>query len=165
DIINESLSTILSFSKLEISQLSTKELHTQIFNLDSFQIHNFPNRPSIFSILSGLIPLDIIQILFEYTSSHKTANTLSIQLLLHINKLIYTNIWIPYCINRAKTNKFPLQSSELAPINPSTSHNQFSNQENNNSITQISIRKIETWLPKWIKYSTQPSDILYYSSI
>ena len=165
NIIKESLSTILSSSKLEISQPLTEELHTQILDLDSLQIHHFSNRPSIFSTLSGLVPLDIIQTLSEYTLSHKTANTLSIQLLLHINKSIYTNIWIPYCIDRAQNHQISLQSSELVSTNLPTSYNQPNNQEDNNSITQTSIRKIETWLPKWIIHSTQPSDILYYSSI
>ena len=165
NIIKESLSTILSSSKLEISQPLTEELHTQILDLDSLQIHHFSNRPSIFSTLSGLVPLDIIQTLSEYILSHKTANTLSIQLLLHINKSIYTNIWIPYCIDRAQNHQISLQSSELVSTNLPISYNQSNNQEDNNSITQTSICKIETWLPKWIIHSTQPSDILYYSSI
>ena len=82
---------------------------TQIIHLDSLQIHQPHNKPSLFSTLTGLIPLNIIHTLSKYTASQKTARTLTIQLLLHINQLIYTNIWILYYIDRSQNYQLHLQ--------------------------------------------------------
>ena len=134
-------------------------------NLDSFQIHQLPNIPSLFSTLSGFIPLDIISTLYEFTSSSKSACSLTILLLLHINQQIYTNIWIPYCISRSQNQELhsqPLSSSSNISLVPNSPNNL---QDNSNHISTISLRKIDTWLYKWIKFSTPPSDILTYTQI
>ena len=80
-------------------------------NLDSLQIHQLPNLPYLFFTLSGFIPLDIISTLYEFTLSSKSACSLTISLLLHINQQIYTNIWIPYCISRSQNQAIYSQTS------------------------------------------------------
>jgi len=163
-IIEDSLHHVLKPNKMNISQSTANDLYTQIIHLDSLQIHHSRNKPSLFSTLTGLIPLDIIHTLSEYTASHKTARTLTIQLLLHINQLIYTNIWIPYCIDRSQNHQLhpqhPTSAISLNSISQSTNHTQ-----DYESTTHIPILKIETWLTKWIKYSTHPSDIFTYIQI
>ena len=110
-LIKDSLAHILSPNKLEITNLAAENLYTQIMNLNSFQIHQLPNQPSLLSTLSGLIPLDIISTLYELTTSSKSACSLTISLLLHINQQIYTNIWIPYCISRSQNQALYSQAS------------------------------------------------------
>src|SRR5260364_245803 len=111
---------------MDISQSTANDLYTQIMHLDSLQIHHSYNKPSLFSTLTGLIPLDIIHTLSEYTVSQKTARTLTIQLLLHINQLIYTNIWIPYCIDKSQNHQlhlqYPTPAISLNSISQSTNH-------------------------------------------
>src|SRR5260363_235043 len=134
-------------------------------NLDSLQIHQLPNIPSLFSTLSGFIPLDIISTLYEFTPSSKSACSLTISLLLYSNQQIYTNIWIPYCISRSQNQKLhsqPLSSSSNISLVPNSPNNL---QDNSNYISTILLCKIDTWLYKWIKFSIPPSDILTYTQI
>jgi len=134
-------------------------------NLNSFQIHQLPNQPSLLSTLSGLIPLDIISTLYELTTSSKSACSLTISLLLHINQQIYTNIWIPYCISRSQNQALYSQASSSLSSTFSISNSSKNIQDSHNHIFDISLQKIETWLYKWIKFSTPSSDILTYTQI
>ena len=164
NLIQEALKNILTPNKLDISQSTAKNLYIQIMNLDCLQAHYYSHKPSLFSTLSGLVPLELINTLNEYTQSTKTACFLTVQLLLYINQQIYTKIWIPYCTSRSQNSTFNPQLPQyhttiphiLQPINTLN---------NNDSITKATINKIETWLPKWINYLTHYSDILTYSQI
>jgi len=164
-LIKDSLAHILSPNKLEITNLAAENLYTQIMNLNSFQIHQLPNQPSLLSTLSGLIPLDIISTLYELTTSSKSACSLTISLLLHINQQIYTNIWIPYCISRSQNQALYSQASSSLSSTFSISNSSKNIQDSHNHIFDISLQKIETWLYKWIKFSTPSSDILTYTQI
>jgi hypothetical protein len=134
-------------------------------NLNSFQIHQLSNQPSLLSTLSGLIPLDIISILYEFTTSSKSACSLTVSLLLHINQQIYTSIWIPYCISRSQNQAIYPQASPSLSNTFSIPNLSKNIQDSHNHISDISLQKIETWLYKWIKFSTPSSDILTYTQI
>ncbi|RIB14939.1 hypothetical protein C2G38_2193640 [Gigaspora rosea] len=164
-LIKDFLAHILSPNKLEITNLAAENLYTQIMNLNSFQIHQLPNQPSLLSTLSGLISLDIISTLYELTTSSKSACSLTISLLLHINQQIYTNIWIPYCISRSQNQALYSQASSSLSSTFSISNSSKNIQDSYNHIFDISLQKIETWLYKWIKFSTPSSDILTYTQI
>jgi hypothetical protein len=53
--------------------------------------HSIPNIPSILSTLSGLVPDEIISAISALTPQ-KTATTLVIKFLLHLNQQIYHKI-------------------------------------------------------------------------
>ena len=151
-LIQNSIQQILTPAKLQISQTQTNQLYNQIINLDSLQIHYYSNKPSIFSTLSGLVPLDITHTIQEYTTSIQIANSISIQLLLSINKQLYSNIWIPYCSSRPQPQLIQPQNP-LLPIIPSIT--------NTSDILSQTLRsKLSLWQSNWIKYRTHPSHIL-----
>jgi hypothetical protein len=116
-------------------------------------IHNIPNKPSLISTLTGLIPNEIISTINEITLSHKIASTLTIKFLLHLNQQIHKQIWIPYCTSRHQTQvSTPLpQIDSNIQFNtiPSTSHTMA------NTIT-----KLDNWYPLWIKYQTPLLNII-----
>jgi ribonuclease HI len=156
NLITNSLSTILKPSTLNISQNTVFNLHQQIINLDSLQTHNFSYKPSLTSTLTGLIPLEIILLLKEITESQKIATSLTIKLLLHLNKQIYTQIWIPYCISRSQITTLPTPLSSL----PITNISQTSGLN-----LHLITRKITTWYPQWIEYQVHPSNIITQNQI
>jgi ribonuclease HI len=156
NLINNSLNTILKPSTLNISQITASNLYQQITNLDSLQTHNNSNKPSLISTLTGLIPLEIISLLKETTESEKIATSLTIKLLLHLNKQIYTQIWIPYCISRSQTTTTPTLLSPTSFTN--TTHTPVSY---SSSITE----KISTWYPQWIEYQVHSSNIITQNQI
>jgi hypothetical protein len=159
DLINISLNQIISSNKLDISPTQTKNLHSQILKLDSLQIHHFSHKPSLYSTLSGLIPLELINIIQEITLSSKLASSLTIKFLLHLNQQIYTKIWIPYCISRSQYQQATSQNQSI-PSGSSVITTRLTQTNNNNSIINTSIQKVEYWYPHWIKYLIHPSSIL-----
>ena len=148
NLIHNSIQSILTPSKLQASTNIANQLHTQIINLDSLQIHYLPDKPSIFSTLSGLVPLDIINTIREFTTSNQIATSLSIQVLLHLNKQLYTNIWILYYSSRPQP--------QLIHTSPSILVNNTSTANMQNNITQILSSKVSAWYTNWIKYHIHP---------
>src|ERR1041385_8983292 len=115
--------------------------------------HNIVNLPSVFLILSGLVPDEIVSTISNY-SSKKLATTLVIKFLLYLNQQIYHKIWIPYCISRSTTH---LPTYNL----PSNSNSHLSQ-----SVLPNSIRtKINSWYIQWIKYQTNLSYIITNTQI
>ena len=88
NLIQEALKNILTPNKLDISQSTAKNLYIQIMNLDCLQAHYYSHKPSLFSTLSGLVPLELINTLNEYTQSTKTACFLTNYFSISINKSI-----------------------------------------------------------------------------
>jgi len=130
-------------------------LHQEILTLNSFKLHNFSHLPSLISTLSGLVPIDLISTIHNTSISYRTATSLSIKFLLHLNQQIYKQLWIPYCISRSAqsqntltTNLTHSSSSSLPPI----------------SVPQI-ITKIDLWTIQWIKYHTPLSYIITNTQI
>ena len=76
-------------------------LHQEILTLNSFKLHNFSHIPSFISTLSGLVPIDLISIIHNTSIPYRTATSLSIKFLLHLNQQIYKQIWIPDCISHS----------------------------------------------------------------
>jgi ribonuclease HI len=150
NLIHTSLRATLNCNSLNTSLNIANSLHQQILNLNSLQIHNTSNLPSLISTLSGLIPLDIIQTINNEIQSHKISTTLSIKFLLHLNNQLYTQIWIPYCISRSQISSPQLQLTSF--VTPSSSHTIALS---NSQITT----KIDTWYLEWIKYQVHPSYI------
>jgi len=108
------------------------DLHTEILTLNSFKLHNYPHIPSLIFTLSGLVPIDLISTIHNSSISYRTATTLSIKLLLHLNQQIYKQIWIPYCISRSA------QSQTTLSTNSTHSHS------SNSPLPSISIPQIIT---------------------
>ena len=159
DLIQNSLQLTITPSKLQNSLSNTNQLHSLILNLDSLQTHQLPDKPSIFSTLSGLIPFDIIYTIREFTSSNQIATTLCIQFLLHLNKQIYTNIWIPYCCSRSQSQTIQPQQSFISAQSTSLITNIP------NTTLQTSCTKFKLWYTNWFKSRIHPSHILNLSQI
>lgn len=85
NLITQSLQTILNSSTLNTSHQTTLQIHQQIYNLDCLNLHNFSNKPSLLTTLSGLIPYELIYTLKNTPVSQNIATTLSIKLLLYLN--------------------------------------------------------------------------------
>jgi hypothetical protein len=151
NLIDNSLTTTINSTKLDISATQLSTLHCQIKNLDSMILHSFANKLSLFSTLTGLIPTDIISTLSEITLSQKRASTLTIQFLLHLNQQIYKQLWIPYCTSRHQLQTLPTQS--LLTPNITTPLYQP------NTIPST-ISKLKVWYPEWIKYRTPINNII-----
>src|SRR5690242_1169766 len=124
-------------------------LHQEILALNCFKLHNFSHIPSLISTLSGLVPTDLISTIHNTSIPYRTATSLSIKVLLHLNQQIYKQIWIPYCISRSQSQNIPITnlthspSSSLPPI----------------SVPQMII-KIDLWTIQWIKYHIPLSHII-----
>jgi hypothetical protein len=121
--------------------------------------HHNQRTPSINSTLSGLVPLDIINLLKDITSSATLASTITIKFLLHLNSQIYYNIWLSYCIFRSS-----IQSSNNAvsylPVSSLSTH-----QSSQPLPLTIASAKIRLWYPLWIKYQTNLNYIITNSQI
>jgi len=156
NLIDNSLKHVLNTSTLDTSLRIVYDLHNQIKNLNCMQNYNIPNSPSLTTTLSGLISYELIDSIKDITLSTKTATTLSIKFLLHLNQQIYTQIWIPYCTSR------PQPSRQSQPT--STSHTS-QNLLTQHRLHSIASPKIETWYPKWIKYQMNPLIIITNSEI
>src|SRR6185436_3025686 len=55
--------------------------------------------------LKGLIPLSLIKTIQDLDVPYKLASTVTIKILLEINKQIYEQLWKPYCINFSNWRK------------------------------------------------------------
>ena len=113
------------------------DLHTEILTLNSFKLHNSLHIPSLISTLSGLVPTDLISTIHNSSIPYRTATTLSIKLLLHLNQQIYKQIWILYCISHST------QSQTTLSTNPTHSYT------SNPPLPSISIPQIITKIDLW----------------
>jgi ribonuclease HI len=156
-LISNSLKSILNTTNLDMSANLVSDLHTEILTLNSFKLHNFSHTPSLISTLSGLVPIDLISTIQNSSIPYRTATTLSIKLLLHLNQQIYKQIWIPYCISRSAQSQTTLSTN--------STHSHSSNPPLPPiSIPQI-ITKIDLWTIQWIKYHTPLSYIITQTQI
>ena len=114
---------------MDVSHELITTIYNQIKHLDSMTFHHNQRTPSINSTLSGLVLLDIINLLKDITLSATSMSTITIKFLLYLNSQIYYNIWIPYCISHSliqssnnATSPLPVsslstyQSSQPSPL-------------------------------------------------
>ena len=181
-IINTSIHDTFTNANLNLSSHQLNNLiHTisshPAFNLQPSQLYPF----FLNSTLKGLIPISLIQSLDPFEISYSNASQLIIQLLLKISNQLYSNIWIPYCINFSnwkKSHQIPSYSnfntpphSSLRSINrrnktnytyscPCGTADQLHSETNTCPPLGQATLKINTWSTMWIKYNTPINQIL-----
>src|SRR5205814_8727373 len=139
----------------------------------------FSNNISLHQTITDLIPNDLIQLLYPYTNSHKSACQLITILFIKISESIHEQLWKPYCtklsewkqtnnINFHKQNSQAntTQSSLLLTHNYSNSNEitcicDYPEKQHRNSLCPpdgLAYHKLYIWSIEWIKYSTSTNN-------
>jgi hypothetical protein len=185
-IISNAITNCVNSANLDFSNNKTKELIQKIKDHSAFKetpLHSSSHYLEI--TLKGLIPLSLIKTIQDLEVPYKLASTITINILLEINKQIYEQLWKPYCVNFSNwkkqqqiTNTHTTQqsSSSYSRKNIHTRHNftyscvcgqpdQLHSHTGTCPLVGRAFRKISTWATLWVKYHTTSNFILTINDI
>jgi ribonuclease HI len=182
DIIKSIIKSNLTIDNLDIQSSQLQYLHNLIINHHSLQFPlPFSNDISLHQTIIGLVPKELIQILYPYTESHKSAYQLIVSILIKLSESIYEQIWKPYCtklsewkqannINLKKKN--PLTTTRKKKNKSKHDHNNlqtincicgYPENMHINSLCPpegLAQHKIDIWSIEWVKYSIPTNNII-----
>ena len=137
DIIKSNIQFNFTTSNLDVSSSQLLHLQNSFINYHSLQLPQpFSNNISLHQTITGLIPNDLIQLLYLYTDSHKSAHQLITSLFIKISESIHEQLWKPYCAklsewkqtNNIKLHKQNSQANNIQ-LRPLLTHNHSNSNE------------------------------------